>query len=43
MKSRLKTLKKNLREIGARKIVLSDGRWSWDLKSEVRKGEVIEL
>jgi hypothetical protein len=43
MKSRLEALEKKLCEIGARKVVLPDGRWFWDLKSEIRKGEVIEL
>lgn len=43
MKSRLGVLERKLCEIGARKVTLPDGRWFWDLKSEVRKGEVIEL
>lgn len=34
---------RRLAELGARRIVLPDGRWYWDLKPDFRWGEVIEI
>jgi hypothetical protein len=39
---RLNVLKRRLRELGARK-VRRDGAWYWDLKPELRLGEVVIL
>lgn len=43
MKNKLESLKRRLHELGAKKIMLPDGRWYWDLKTEIAKGEVIQL
>jgi predicted nucleotidyltransferase len=43
MKNKLEVLERKLCEIGARKVVLPNGSWFWDLKSEISKGEVVEL
>lgn len=41
-RSRLNALQRRLRELGARK-VRRDGAWYWDLKPELRLGEVVVL
>jgi len=43
MKRKLEQLKEKLNRLKARKILLADGKWYWELKPEIRKGEVIEL
>ncbi|MDI6885919.1 MAG: nucleotidyltransferase domain-containing protein [archaeon] len=43
MKTILTNLKKRLEEIGARKIILGDGKWFWDLKPDYKLGEVVEI
>ena len=43
MKRKFKELKEKLSKIGARKVVLPDGRWYWELKESLHKGEVIQL
>ncbi len=43
MEKRLEELKNKLKELKARKVLLADGKWYWELKPEVKKGEVIEL
>ncbi len=43
MKKQIKYLRKKLEEIGAKKIFLEDGRWYWDLKSNYKLGEVVEI
>lgn len=40
---RFAALRQRLHELGAKKIVLPDGRWYWDLKPDWRPGEVIAL
>lgn len=40
---RLAALRQRLDELGAKKILLPDGRWYWDLKPDWRPGEVIAL
>lgn len=40
---RLDALKGKLEELGARKVILEDGSWYWDLKPDWKPGEVIEL
>lgn len=46
LRRKLDELRKRLREIGARRIELADGRWYWDLGSRSRSGykrEVLEI
>lgn len=43
LKNKFEELRRKLRELGARKIVLPDGTWYWDLKPYWKPGEVIEL
>ena len=43
MKNVLAGLKERLRELGARRVILKDGTWYWDLKPDIRKGEVVEV
>jgi len=43
LKRRLDCLKRRLQELGAKKIVLEDGSWYWDLKPNWKPGEGIEL
>ncbi len=43
MKNVLAGLKRRLRELGARREVLKDGTWYWDLKPDIKKGEVVEV
>lgn len=43
MRNKLEKLKEKLKTIGAKRIMLPDGSWYWDLKPEIKKGEVIEI
>lgn len=43
MKQVLLRLGEKLRTIGARRIILEDGSWYWDLKPDIKRGEVVEL
>jgi hypothetical protein len=43
MKNILEKLGKKLKLIGARRIFLEDGSWYWDLKPDIKRGEVVEL
>ena len=43
MKRKLETLKEKLSELGARKVALPNGRWYWELKESLRRGEVVQL
>ena len=36
-------LRERLRELGARRVVLKNGTWYWDLKPDIKKGEVVEV
>jgi hypothetical protein len=36
-------LRKRLRELGAKKVILEDGRWYWILKPGLKKGEVVVI
>lgn len=40
---RMAELRERLKELGARRIVLPDGSWYWDLKPDLVLGEVFEL
>lgn len=39
----LDTVRRRLRELGARRVERADGRWYWDLKPDWQPGQVIEL
>lgn len=39
----LEGMKKRMRELGSRRIFLSDGGWYWDLKPDYKFGEVFEI
>ena len=43
IEDQIKRLRKKLEEMGAKKIFFGDGRWYWDLKSDYKLGEVIEI
>lgn len=40
---RLKEIKKRLIELGSEKVYLEDGTWYWDLKPDLKLGEVFSL
>lgn len=40
---RFAALRQRLDELGAKKVLLPDGRWYWDLKPDWRPGEVVAL
>lgn len=42
-KTRLKKMKARMRELGSKRIWLRDGTWYWDIKPDLRVGEVFEL
>ena len=43
MKRKLEDLRGRLSQLGARRIVLPDGTWFWELKPSIKPGEVIDL
>ena len=43
MKRKFKELKERLSKMGARKVVLPNGRWYWELKENLHRGEVVQL
>lgn len=43
MKNVLENLGRKLRQMGAKRIFLEDGSWYWDLKPDIKRGEVVEL
>lgn len=42
-KNRLKELKNRLNELGSKKIILNDDTWYWQLKPDIKAGEILEL
>lgn len=40
---RLNAVEKRLRELGSKRIRLEDGTWYWDLKPDLKSGEVFTL
>lgn len=40
---KLQSLRSRLRELGSRRIELADGTWYWDLKPDLRPGEIVTL
>jgi predicted nucleotidyltransferase len=43
LQRRLQQVKQRLRELGAERVVLDDGRWFWDLKPDLVPGMTFEL
>jgi predicted nucleotidyltransferase len=43
LKAKMKKLKGILKRLGAQKIHFDDGTWAWDLKSDWRPGDLIEI
>jgi predicted nucleotidyltransferase len=43
IKSVFTRLKKRLEELKARRVYLEDGSWFWDLKPDIKRGEVVEI
>lgn len=39
----LQEMRARMRELGSRRVFLSDGSWYWDLKPDFRFGEVVDL
>lgn len=42
-RKRLDMLRQRLDELGAKKVLMEDGSWYWDLKPDLRVGEVFTL
>jgi len=42
-KNRLKELKNRLIQLGSRKVTLKDNTWYWQLKPDLKAGEILEL
>lgn len=42
-RERLSTLKRRLQELGSKKVYLEDGSWYWELKPDLKIGEIFEL
>lgn len=42
-KNRLKELKNRLIQLGSRKVTLKDNTWYWQLKPDMKAGEILEL
>lgn len=40
---KIRVLREKLESLGAQKIILKDGSWAWDLKPDLKIGEVIEI
>lgn len=43
LENAISTLKRRLDLLGARRVLLEDGSWYWDLKSDYKFGEIVEL
>ena len=43
LQAKLAALRRRLAELGSRRIELADGSWYWDLKPNLRPGEMIEI
>lgn len=42
-RNRLKAMKNRLQELGSRKFILKDNTWYWQLKPDMKAGEILEL
>lgn len=40
---KIRVLREKLESLGAQKIILKDGSWAWDLKPDLKIGEVFEI
>lgn len=43
LRRKLQSIRSRLRELGSRRIELADGSWYWDLKPDMRPGEIVTL
>ena len=43
MRNKLEEVRERMRVLGSRRIVLEDGSWYWDLKPDLKPGEVFEI
>lgn len=43
LRRKLQSVRSRLRELGSRRIELADGSWYWDLKPDMRPGEIVTL
>ena len=43
LKKEIEVIKKRLKDLGAKRILLEDGSWYWDLKPDLKWGEIIEI
>jgi hypothetical protein len=43
LKDELQRMKEKMRRLGSKKILLPDGSWYWDLKPDLKPGEVFDL
>ena len=43
MQHKLEEVRERMRVLGSRRIVLDDGSWYWDLKPDLKPGEVFEI
>ena len=43
LQRKLAALRVRLRELGSRKVEMPDGSWYWELKPDLRPGEMFEL
>ncbi|MBU4373504.1 MAG: nucleotidyltransferase domain-containing protein [Candidatus Methanoperedenaceae archaeon] len=42
-RNRLKAMKNRLQQLGSRKFILKDNTWYWQLKPDMKAGEILEL
>ncbi len=42
-RNRLKAMKNRLQELGSQKFILKDNTWYWQLKPDMKAGEILEL
>jgi hypothetical protein len=43
LENEFKAIKEKLKKLGSKKVVLPDSSWYWDLKPDMKPGEVIEI
>lgn len=43
LRAKLDEIRRRMRELGSRRVLLPDGGWYWDLKPDLKPGEVFEI
>ncbi len=43
LQAKLDEIRRRMRELGSRRVLLPDGHWYWDLKPDLKPGEVFEI